>query len=106
MQRACFLLRVRSDRLDEYRARHRDVWPEMKAALRDSGWSNYSLFLAPDGLLVGYVEADDFERARATMDATEVNRRWQASVADLFERAPTARPDAGLELLEEVFHFD
>jgi len=43
MQRVCFLLRVRSDRLDEYRARHGAVWPDMLAALRAAGWGNYSL---------------------------------------------------------------
>ena len=29
MQRVCFLLNVRPDKLDEYKARHREVWPEM-----------------------------------------------------------------------------
>lgn len=106
MGRACFVLRVRRDRLDEYRARHRHVWPEMEAALRESGWSNYSLFLAPDGLLVAYVEARDFGRAREAMENTDVNRRWQESVAHLFEAPAGARANAGLELLEEVFHLE
>jgi L-rhamnose mutarotase len=56
MSRVCFLLRVRPERLAEYKARHREVWPEMLAALRETGWSNYSLFLRDDGLLVGYLE--------------------------------------------------
>jgi L-rhamnose mutarotase len=33
VERVCFLARVRPDRLDEYRARHESVWPEMRAAL-------------------------------------------------------------------------
>ena len=37
MERVCFLLRVRPDRLEEYRERHRAVWPEMLEALRDDG---------------------------------------------------------------------
>ena len=61
VERVCFLLRVRPDRLDEYRARHRAVWPEMLDALRATGWGNYSLFLADDGLLVGYLETEDFD---------------------------------------------
>ena len=56
MQRVCFLLTVRSDRLDEYRERHAAVWPDMLRALSDTGWRNYSLFLRDDGLLVGYLE--------------------------------------------------
>ena len=51
MQRVCFLLKVRPDRLEEYRSRHRAVWPDMLAALRETGWHNYSLFLREDGLI-------------------------------------------------------
>jgi len=104
MERVCFLLRVRPDRLGEYRARHREVWPEMLAALRDSGWSNYSLFLRGDGLLVGYLETEDFGRAQAAMAARDVNARWQAEMAPFFELPGDERPDTGLERLEEVFH--
>jgi L-rhamnose mutarotase len=62
MKRVCFVLQVKPERLREYKERHRTVWPEMLAALRESGWSNYSLFLRPDGMLVGYLETEDFER--------------------------------------------
>jgi L-rhamnose mutarotase len=104
VERVCFLLRDRPDRLDEYRARHREVWPEMLAALSESGWSNYSLFLRGDGLLVGYLETEDFERAQAAMAEREVNARWQADMAPFFELPGDERPDTGLERLEEVFH--
>ena len=68
MGRVCFLLRVRADRLNEYRARHREVWPEMLEALSETGWQNYSLFLRDDGLLVGYLECENFEASRAAME--------------------------------------
>jgi L-rhamnose mutarotase len=104
MERVCFLLRVRADRLDEYRARHREVWPEMLDALRQAGWRNYSLFLRGDGLLVGYLECEEFDAARAAMESSEVNARWQAEMAPFFELPGGERPDTGLERLEEVFH--
>jgi L-rhamnose mutarotase len=106
MARTCFTLRVRPDRREEYRARHRAVWPEMLEALRSAGWRNYSLFLAPDGLLVGYVEADDFAAAQRAMEATSVNPRWQASMAELFEMPSGGRADTSMQVLEEVFHLD
>jgi len=102
MERVCFELRVRADRLTEYRERHQAVWPEMLAALREAGWGNYSLFLREDGLLIGYCETEDFEAARRAMDATDVNARWQASMAPLFE---TGAPPA-FARLAEVFHLD
>ena len=102
MPRVCFELHVRPDRLDEYKARHRAVWPEMLDALREAGWGNYSLFLRDDGLLVGYVETEDFAAAQRAMAATEVNDRWQSEMAAFFGE----RADAGLVRLEEVFHLD
>nr|BFE77497.1 L-rhamnose mutarotase [Planobispora longispora] len=92
MERICFVLRVRPDRLEEYRARHAEVWPEMLDALRDTGWRNYSLFLREDGLLVGYLETDDFGKAREGMAATGVNARWQA------EMAPSSRASTGTRM--------
>ena len=106
MQRVCFLLKVRADRLDEYRERHRTVWPEMQDALRATGWHNYSLFLREDGLLVGYLETEDFDAARAGMEAREVNARWQAEMAEFFVALDGSRPDEALRTLTEVFHLD
>ena len=104
MERVCFLLRVRPERLDEYRARHEAVWPEMLDALRETGWGNYSLFLRDDGLLVGYLETDDFAAAQRGMEATDVNARWQAEMAEFFTGIDGRPPDEGFTLLTEVFH--
>ncbi|MFF7312696.1 L-rhamnose mutarotase [Streptomyces sp. NPDC008137] len=104
MQRVCFLLKVRADRLDEYRERHATVWPEMRQALIDTGWRNYSLFLREDGLLVGYLETEDFAASLAGMEATDVNARWQAEMAPFFESLDGARPDEAMKPLTEVFH--
>jgi L-rhamnose mutarotase len=102
VERVCFELRVRADRLDEYRERHQAVWPEMLAALREAGWTNYSLFLREDGQLIGYLETPDFAAAQRAMEATDVNARWQQEMSELFEsgEAPV------FARLEEVFHLD
>ncbi|MFB7369799.1 L-rhamnose mutarotase [Streptomyces sp. NPDC056222] len=104
MQRVCFLLKVREDRLEEYRERHAAVWPEMLQALSATGWRNYSLFLRDDGLLVGYLETEDFRAALAGMEAAEVNARWQAEMGPFFESLDSSRPDEAMKPLTEVFH--
>jgi len=104
--RTCFLLKVRRDKLDEYKARHERVWPEMLKALRETGWKNYSLFLQPDGLVVGYVEADDFNKCHEAMMKHPINARWQAEMAPLFESKNGGTADDSMFPLEEVFHLD
>lgn len=104
MQRVCFVLQVKLERLAEYRERHRSIWPEMQEALRETGWHNYSLFLRDDGLLVGYLETDNFERARSAMAAREVNARWQREMAGFFVQRGNLLPDQAMTPLEEVFH--
>ena len=106
MQRVCFQLQVRADRLEDYRARHAAVWPEMLQALHESGWHNYSLFLRDDGLLIGYFETESLEEARAAMEATSVNARWQGEMSGFFEDLGDARPDTGFLRLEEIFHLE
>lgn len=104
MTRVCFVSRVRADRLDEYRTRHAAVWPEMLEALRDTGWRDYSLFLSRDGLLVGYLETDDYAAAQEAMTRTAVNPRWQAEMSEFF--VDDGNPDEGFTVLDEVFHLE
>jgi L-rhamnose mutarotase len=106
MERVCFLGRIRPDRLEEYRLRHGEVWPEMRRALREAGWTNYSLFLADDGLLVGYLETADYAAAQQRMAEMDVNARWQAEMQPFFADLGDLRPDEGFRRLPEVFHLD
>ncbi|MET0414668.1 MAG: L-rhamnose mutarotase [Actinoplanes sp.] len=101
MPRYCFHLQVDPSRMAEYVERHQSVWPEMQDALRATGWRNYSLFLRSDGLLIGYVEADDLAASQAAMTALDVNTRWQAEMAQFFVGTS---PTDGFPLLTEVFH--
>jgi L-rhamnose mutarotase len=105
-ERVCFLLQVHPEKLDEYKRRHGSVWPEMVQALQETGWENYSLFLRPDGLLVGYFETSDLSRALEGMACREVNRRWQSEMAPFFLNLGSARPDEQFLRLEEIFHLD
>lgn len=107
MQRVCFLLNVRPDKLEEYKARHREVWPDMIRALRESGWGNYSLFLRADGVLVGYLETHDFGQALAEMSGRAVNEQWQREMAPYFlPENGKSRFDEAMVPIEEIFHLD
>lgn len=104
MQRVCFTLRIRPEKVQEYREAHANVWPEMREALSRNGWHNYSLFLREDGTLIGYVETPDFRQAVAGMQREPVNARWQAAMKHLFEGLDTAAADTSMKPLEQVFY--
>ena len=104
MERAAFLLKVRKDRIEEYKEKHQEVWPEMLDALRRHGWRNYSLFLDDNGQLFGYVEAEEsIEKSLEGMAGEEVNLRWQEFMNEYFESL-TGRVDQSMLQLEHVFY--
>jgi L-rhamnose mutarotase len=101
-QRSAFVLRVRPDKVDEYVEAHRNVWPEMLAALRQAGIRNYTIFRNGNEMF-GYFESDDLEAVAAHMGGQDVNARWQDTMAELLEERV---PDAGPPALEEIFRLD
>jgi len=98
-------MRIKPERIEDYLAVHSAVWPEMLDALRETGWSDYSLFVdRQEGLVVGYLETDDFDAALAAMNTREVNTRWQAGMAEFF--VDEVAPDTTMTRLAEYFHLD
>jgi L-rhamnose mutarotase len=109
MNRIGFLLKVKEEKIEEYKRRHAAVWPEMLDAITRSGWHNYSLFLRDDGMLFGYFETpESLEVALANLGAEDANTRWQEYMKDFFEAASrgTGRADENMIELQEVFHLD
>ncbi|MEN8171824.1 MAG: L-rhamnose mutarotase [Chloroflexota bacterium] len=106
MKRVGFLLQVKKDKIDEYKKHHEQVWPEMLDALRRTGWSNYSIFMREDGLLFGYLEAEEsFKASLDGMSKEAINEKWQEFMAPYFENLSSAADENMVEL-EEVFHLD
>jgi L-rhamnose mutarotase len=106
MERVGFLLKVRKDRMEEYKRHHEAVWPEMLEALTRHGWHNYSLFLSEEGMLFGYFEAaENFQASLEGMAKEDVNARWQTFMAEYFEGLP-GLPDESMVQLEHVFYLE
>jgi L-rhamnose mutarotase len=106
VKRVGFLLKVKADKLEEYKKHHEAAWPQMLDALRRTGWHNYSLFMRDDGLLFGYFEAaESFSASLEGMAKEEINQKWQEFMAPYFESI-TGRPDQNMVELDEVFHLD
>lgn len=104
MERVCFRMQVDPARLDEYIECHRAVWPDMLTALHDTGWTNYSLFADPSGMIIGYLETEDYEVTQREMELKDINAKWQASMSEHFFAGESF--DDGPPRLQEIFHLE
>ncbi len=87
----CFFLRVRPELLEEYIERHAAVSPDMLRALKQ-GWERYSLFARPDGLIVGYLEAEDLAAAQRAIDGDRGEHPVAARDAQVLRQRRRPRP--------------
>ena len=68
--------------------------------------ANAYLVTGDDGLLVGYLETPDYQKAQDGMAGREINARWQNEMKSFFAALEGRRPDESFIRLEEVFHLD
>jgi L-rhamnose mutarotase len=107
MKRIGFILKVKQEKIPEYKKHHEAVWPEMQEALRRTGWHNYTLFIRDDGLIFGYFEAEEsFQASQAGMANEPINLKWQEFMAPYFEELGGSRVDETMLELQEYFHLD
>lgn len=87
MERLCYTFDLASDAVEEYERRHAEVWPELKVAIKEAGFSNYSLFR--HGLeVVAYCECEPtVDEALAKLELNEVSGRWNHYIRSLMTRS-------------------
>ena len=100
------MLKVKQEKMEEYKKHHENIWPEMLEALSEAGWHNYSLFMTEEGVLFGYEKTPDFDQALAKMAETDVNTRWQDFMAPYFENIGGKHADDNMVPLERVFYLE
>lgn len=102
MERLCFFIHLNEGKEAEYEQRHDELWPDMHAALLDAGFTNYSLFRRGT-LVVAYAECTpDASSVLTAIGASEVNRRWAESFADIIM---SMADDSGeLLVADELWH--
>ena len=88
----------------EYKKRHDEIWPEMKAVLEQAGVRNYSIWLTGNTLF-GYYECEHGISYAARVQAeSDIARKWDAFMKDILIMEKD--PQTGAQpLLEQVFSF-
>ena len=107
MQRFGMVVKVRPEKLEEYKQLHADVWPDVLRIISDGNIRNYSIY-HKDGYLFSYFEyvGDDFEADMAKMAADPTTQKWWAVCKPCQEPLETRAEGEWWADMEEVFHCD
>jgi L-rhamnose mutarotase len=109
MQKYCLALDLQEDPklIEEYKRYHREVWPEVKQSLYDSGIQDMEIYLVLNRLFMTIETKDDFSfEAKAIADLSNPKvQEWESLMGRLQKPLPNADPDQKWRwrLAERVF---
>ena len=102
MARVGFTMKLHKGQLAEYKKRHDEIWPELVSLLKESGISNYSIFLNEEtNVLFGVLDSSDAV-ARENLPSLPIMKRWWAYMKDIMDSNPDNSPIS--IPLQEVFY--
>ncbi len=104
MERYAWKAAVLPGKLEEYKRRHDNIWPEMKAVLAAAGIRNYTIWNVGEELF-GYYECGSVAEAARIQAESPVVDRWNEYMKDVMKM--DMDPVTGAQpLMEQVFFFD
>jgi L-rhamnose mutarotase len=105
MERHGSIIRVKPERLAEYKACHEKVWPDVLAMIKKCHIRNYSIYYK-DGFLFSYFEytGKDFDADMAKMAADPKTQEWWSYVKPMQDPIATRKDGEWWAEMEEVFH--
>jgi L-rhamnose mutarotase len=107
MQRYGMVIKVRPEKLEEYKTLHADVWPGVLEMIRKCNIRNYSIYFK-DGYLFSYFEyqGTDFEADMDKMAADPTTREWWKLTDPCQEPLAKRKEGEKWAAMEEFFHMD
>ena len=105
MKRYGMVIKVRPEKLEEYKRLHAKVWPAVLRTISECHIRNYSIY-HKDGYLFSYFEYHglDFDADMAKMAADPVTQEWWAVCIPCQEPLPTRAAGEWWANMDEVFH--
>jgi L-rhamnose mutarotase len=104
MKRVAFKMYLNEGQTEEYKKRHDEIWPELKKLLKESGISEYSIFLDEETNILFAFQKVTGEEGSQDLGKTEIVRKWWAYMADIMKTNPDNSPVSAN--LKEVFHME
>ena len=105
MEKYAWKATVKEGCLEEYCRRHDEIWPELKALLKEAGICNYTIWNVGNELF-GYYECEKGIAYAARMQAeSEIVARWDVYMKDVM--VMEMDPVTGAQpMLKQVFELE
>jgi L-rhamnose mutarotase len=88
----------------EYQKRHDEIWPELSELIKDSGVSDYSIFLDHETNILFAVQKQSGDQGSQDLGTNPLVRKWWDYMSDIMEVNPDNSPVT--IPLTEVFYLD
>jgi L-rhamnose mutarotase len=104
MKRLAFKMYLKDGQREEYKKRHKMIWPELKKILKDGGINEYSIFYDKEtNILFGFQKVSG-KTGSQDLGKNDVVIKWWNYMADIMKVNPDNSP-VSMEL-EEVFYLE
>ena len=102
MDRVAFKMTLNKGCEAEYKKRHDEIWPELSVLLKQTGISEYSIFLDEEtNSLFGFLKAEDL-KLLDSLPTHAIMQKWWAYMGDIMASNPDNSPVS--IPLKEVFY--
>jgi len=104
MKRFAFKMKLYPGFREEYRKRHREIWPELVMLLKSQGIGNYSIFYDEETNILFAYQEQSGESSSQDLGNKEIVKKWWKYMADIMETNPDNSPVS--IPLEQVFFIE
>jgi L-rhamnose mutarotase len=107
MKRYGSVIKVRLEKLEEYKKLHASPWPEINSMIKECNIRNYSIYYK-DGFLFSYFEyvGEDYEADTAKMAADPMTQKWWDLCIPCQLPLESRQDGEWWASMEEVYHLD
>ncbi len=107
VQRHGWVIKVKPEKLDEYKKLHANPWPGINKMIKECNIRNYSIYYR-DGYLFSYLEytGDDWDADMKKMAADSLTNEWWKLTDPCQEPVESAREGEWWVSMEEVYHLE
>lgn len=102
--RVAFKMKLLKGQEAEYKKRHDEIWPELQQLLKESGISDYSIFLDEETSTLFAVQKLTENHTTADLPQHGIMQKWWSYMGDLMETNPDHSPV--VKPLKEVFYLE